>query len=256
MKRCVKCGAPRPEGAVECPQCGIIYARVEQKRAQQQEAERRAREEQAQKLAQQQAEVEATRAAIIANCPVCGKQISVLARTCPHCGHPIAGMVSPPQRQEAITPPEEKKLSPVMIFGGGFLLICMFFGVIGSIINGSSSDYREKKQQYSQESTTGSQREESQLITYEPYRVKILPNTYGCPFIGDISWRLKYMRAGEISRFNSSMAEAAQAGICEFITDSTVIAFETYMTGELAGAVHVRNSAGKTLWIGNYFVND
>lgn len=41
MRRCVKCGAPRPEGAVECPQCGIIYARSEQKQAQLQEAARR-----------------------------------------------------------------------------------------------------------------------------------------------------------------------------------------------------------------------
>ena len=74
MESCPKCGATRTEGATECPQCGIIYAKFAQK---------------IQNAAQHSQSLNAESNRTLANCPACAKDVSTMALTCPHCGHPL-----------------------------------------------------------------------------------------------------------------------------------------------------------------------
>lgn len=92
MNTCPKCRAPRTNG-LECPQCGVIYAKAEtaaQLRAEADaraaalaaEAERkRAEQEAAEEKAAQQ-----TRAAKLTHCNTCGAVVARSASQCPHCG--------------------------------------------------------------------------------------------------------------------------------------------------------------------------
>ena len=97
---CPKCGAPRPDGAAECPQCGVIYARFEaaasKKRAADAEKLRAAQAaRQAAEEAARQAQEPAAPAPSLPKrrglvfCPTCKKQVSGNAEACPHCGEPI-----------------------------------------------------------------------------------------------------------------------------------------------------------------------
>ena len=61
-KICPKCGAERVTGAPDCPQCGVIYAKMEAKKEDNPN---------------------------LAECPACHKQVSKNAKTCPHCGEPF-----------------------------------------------------------------------------------------------------------------------------------------------------------------------
>lgn len=97
---CPKCKAPRPAGAVECPQCGVIYARFEaaaaKKRAADAEKLRAAQaaRQAAEEAARQTPEPEKPAPAPpkrrgLVFCPACKKQVSGNAEACPHCGEPI-----------------------------------------------------------------------------------------------------------------------------------------------------------------------
>lgn len=92
MADCPKCGAARPSGAVECPRCGVIYARFDaaqvKKRAGDELAAKLTAEEAAKSAAPQE-QPQPTGPNRLAACAACGKDVSVMADSCPHCGHPV-----------------------------------------------------------------------------------------------------------------------------------------------------------------------
>lgn len=128
---CPKCGAPRPDGAAECPQCGVIYARFEaaaaKKRAADAEKLRAAQAArqaaQAIKAEQPQEQEKPPERQNIMDCQACGKPVSVAAASCPHCGHPV--------------PKQPPQLSKVDAWVNGFVLfvtIGFFLFMAGGLI--------------------------------------------------------------------------------------------------------------------------
>ena len=85
--RCPKCGAERPSGATECPNCGVVYARAEQSRV------RRAVKDFEESVAAQEAEAKSPFRA----CPGCGGKVSKKIRNCPKCGYKPADPANPPK---------------------------------------------------------------------------------------------------------------------------------------------------------------
>lgn len=122
MMNCPKCGAARPEGAAECPRCGVIYARFEamlaKKREAEAEAARRAQEEQ---VAQSASAKPDDGSAKLIQCAACGKDVSIMADSCPHCGHPVDKTLR--------LSPLERKINSVI--GWIFAIACLsaLFGV-------------------------------------------------------------------------------------------------------------------------------
>ena len=124
---CPKCGAPRPDGAAECPQCGVIYARFEAAAAKKRAAD-------AEKLRAAQAarqtpkpepaapETTPAEASKIVNCSACGKPVSVMADNCPHCGHPVDKMLR--------LSPLERKIGKVVEAAIGAMILFTMLGLM------------------------------------------------------------------------------------------------------------------------------
>lgn len=128
---CPKCKAPRPAGAVECPRCGVIYARFEAAAA-------KKRADDAEKLraaqAARQAAVEAARqkpepaapetkpadTSKIVDCPACGKPVSIMADNCPSCGHPVDKSLR--------LSPLDRKIHAAACVAGAILVAFLLFG--------------------------------------------------------------------------------------------------------------------------------
>lgn len=73
--QCPKCGAPRNHGP-DCQACGVIYAKAEQQ----------AYHEKRNSIIRG----ETSRESLLRPCPVCKKEISKIAPSCPHCGEPFS----------------------------------------------------------------------------------------------------------------------------------------------------------------------
>lgn len=126
MARCPKCGATRPQGASECPECGIIYARAEQLAA------KKAAEEQLKTVtAEQEGRAQKVQPSAtstkLTNCPACNRQVSVKATSCPHCGEPL----TTGSAQTEVKSETGKKTSPATIGCGIIILILGALALFG-----------------------------------------------------------------------------------------------------------------------------
>ena len=218
---CPKCGAARPVGVVECPECGIIYARVEQKR------ERRQQETQA-RQEQQQARRESLRNAAMLDCPLCGKRISRLAPTCPHCGHPIAGTVPVPDLGQ---PTASKTKRNVYIGLGVFLLLCTIIPMFGG---GGDGKFTGKP---SPEAAPGT--------PSTPRAVTISASAFGCRDIGDFWLMVTEAKKGDAQHFSRVMNKYADEGKCDMVKSGAATALEFLP----AGAVRIRDANNALWWV-------
>lgn len=101
---CVKCGAEKT-AAKECPACGVIYAKAEQAYV---------------PPPPPPPPVQEPPNPNLVACAICGKDISVNAQACPHCGEPI---IQPPP------PTKPKEVKPA-----SFLTTIFWSCVIGSLL--------------------------------------------------------------------------------------------------------------------------
>lgn len=227
---CPKCGAPRPADAAECPQCGIIYARFEQKQ------ERQRQEAQAQQE-QQEARVEALRAAATIDCPLCGKRVSRLAPTCPHCGHPIAGTVAPPPDLEKTSGSKTKR--NLYIAAGIFLLYCF----IQPLFIGGGDDKAIPASKPSPEAAPGT--------PSVPRIVSVSQNAFGCHDIDSYWLVVAEAKKGDVQNFARVMNEFANQGKCDMVRVRTATALEFLP----AGAVRIRDANNVLWWVSDASVS-
>ena len=89
MATCPKCGTAREAGAVDCPQCGVIYAKVVAAEAKRQPGEQD-RQDKTTQAPEQTQTLGAAATPNLTTCPSCQREISKNAKTCPHCGDPFA----------------------------------------------------------------------------------------------------------------------------------------------------------------------
>lgn len=229
---CPKCGAARPAGAAECPKCGVIYARFEQKRERQRQEALAQREQQQEQEEQQEARREAIRASAMIDCPVCGKHVSRLAPTCPHCGNPIFGTVPlPPVLEEAEQNRAKRTRRIIYVCVGLFILYCFTLPWSG----GGGGSYEKATGKPSPEAAPGT--------PSTPRTVTLSDSAFGCHDIGDFWLVVTEARKGDVQNFSRVMNRYADEGKCDMVRAGTATALEFLP----AGAVRIRD-ANDTLW--------
>lgn len=232
MSVCPKCGAKRPQDAAECPQCGIIYARHEAAQAKQrEEMERRHQEAEAARAAAQaaaRAQQEQVTGTMLVKCAACGKAVSVMADSCPHCGHPVDKMLR--------LSPVERTLTQAWQLALGVFLLLAVAGV----------SYCSHKL-----STPGGlsatppaepapvHREKPGVRTNVPITISAEARVIGCHDINDF-WMVEGFRRGGDKTWIKLLRERVEDGRCGRAATGRGIAVEILPTG----VVEIRDSKG------------
>ena len=217
-EQCPKCGAPRPAGATECPQCGIIYARFEQGQARRQEE---------------------TRAAMMMACPACGKTVSRQARACPECGQPIAEVQQTRTKPAVDAQDEPEKLSPVIIYGGGFILLVVILCMLGTMFSGKTDTSENEQMRTMMADAERKIRQQTRIVS-------IKTNTLGCHDLDDFMQLETIARSGNKARFRRTLGLFRKEERCDFVQDRVVTAF---FDTDPSGMVQIKDSEGSLWWI-------
>ena len=91
----------------------------------------------------------------ITNCPECGKEVSDLAETCPHCGYPLKKTLKPEASLESTIPKSTEASSQTKQRRSGCSVFLLLLIIIGSImyIIGSLSGTPDSGLRINQEAT-------------------------------------------------------------------------------------------------------
>ena len=242
---CPKCKAPRSAGAVECPRCGVIYARFEaaaaKKRADDAEnlraaqAARQAAEEDARQEPEPAApETKPADTSKIVDCPACGKPVSIMADACPSCGHPVDKSLR--------LSPLEKKLNAIV----GYAAIALLFAIMSGVYYCSHQLTK---------SVTGGTGEELRPAPIKKPNIRSTPSTprvgtispksFGCHDIDDFRFMVAEARKGNAQNFAIYMEKYAMQGKCDMVRVRTATALE-FLPG---GAVRIRDANDVEWWV-------
>lgn len=207
MANCPKCGAARPEGAAECPRCGVIYARFEAMLVRKHEAEMEAarREQEKQVQATVSAKPEAPKRRGLVFCPTCKKQVSGNAESCPHCGEPIRD--------------NPNLVSAEMSAGfkfGLFVVVPAFALLIGGLVWYAGHETRKSEEQAAEIYA-----EHDKLMGWDKSAsgdLVIPENTLGCRNVEDFRKLADIAASHDHDAFAKAMINYAAAGRCSILT--------------------------------------
>lgn len=233
MTNCPKCGAGWVAEATECPRCGIIYARYEaaqaKKREDEAEAAQRAllaakqeAEERRAKAESQQKERPKRRGLVF--CPVCKKQVSGNAESCPNCGEPIRD--NPNLVSAEVSLGFKIGMFIVLCFAG-WLAYWLWWGAYGS----PSAKYEAESP-----SSAGYGAEQSNIIVIDK-------NTVGCRSIEDFRKLADIAASKDYEAFGKAAVNYTAAGRCVIFAPGAQVYREDSSLRH--GAVKVR-AAGET----------
>ena len=260
---CPKCNAPRKPGDLECPSCGVIYAKAEQATAAERRRladEARAQAEKAREDVETQKEQPPSPPVEPANpnlipCPSCNRDVSRMADACPHCGHPF-------RTCEQTPPPAPRPERPQKVVvkhygcssGCGLIVLIVIIAIIWGIASNGMQKQREKLNATQHEATP-----QAKTVTPQPEkpseaassRTSIIRDGYfGC-HDRDLFKRINSMAAdGDRKAFGEALAVAMLAGACREMPAGS----EAFIQGStfLGGDVQVRIKGEVGQWWMSY----
>lgn len=191
--RCSKCGAERPSGATECPNCGVVYARAEQSRV------RRAVKDFEETAAAQAAEARSP----FRTCPGCGGKVSKKIRNCPKCGYNF-GYADPTAG------------------GGGrnwgaLARKLVGLAVVAAVIYGGYTYQDELKGLLGRYAPSGKRGGGT------PSTAVIVGSPYGCRQLNAHKKLTRAEQAGDTATFDTLMREYQGAGVCRHLSGTVKV---------------------------------
>ena len=212
--RCPKCGAERPSGATECPNCGVVYARAEQSRV------RRAVKDLEESAAAQAAEAKSP----FRTCPGCGGKVSKKIRNCPKCGYNF-GYAEPDVGGGGRN-------------WGGLVRKLLGLAVVVAIAYGAYAYQDELKGLLGQFAPSGKK-------GGTPENAAIVGSPYGCRQLNAYKKLVKAEQGGDTAAFENLMGEYQGSGECRYMSPGSVKVESNRLTDN---AVRVRPAGDGDGW--------